>query len=127
MQKELGAFSACAVGDVDNDGKLNLLIGQDLGGVYHLEHSEGSSLGWNEFNIEITFTVYPNPFENEFIIESKQNDIVEIFTLMGQKVADKEIFVGTNYIKVPSESNGIYLLKVKSSGKVVKLVRNVKN
>ena len=127
MQKELGSFSACAISDLDNDGNLNLLVGQDLGGVYHLEHSEGSSLGWNEINIETTFTVYPNPFENEFIIESTQNDIVEIFTLMGQKVADKEIFEGKNYIKVPSESNGIYLLKVKSSGKVVKLVRNVKN
>jgi len=126
MQKELGSFSACAVGDVDNDGNLNLFIGQDLGGVYHLEHTEGSSLGSIEIETEQTFVVYPNPFENEFIIESTQIDFVEIFNLMGQKIAEQEIIQGENSFQTSNGNNGIYFLRFKSSGKTVKLVRSYK-
>jgi len=120
MQKELGGFSACAVNDLDNDGNLNLFIGQDLGGIYHLEHTDGSSLGLVENESEPAIIVYPNPFENEFTIQSSVNESLEIYNLMGQKIAKRNIEIGENKV-IFDYGNGIYLLKFNQSGKIVRV------
>ncbi len=127
MQKELGAFSSCAVGDLDNDGNLNMLIGQDLGGVYHLEHTEGSNLGINENESLPEIIVFPNPFENEINIKSSIEEEVEIFNYLGQKLEERKIEIGENKFKISDNSSGIYLLKFKNSGRVVKLICSGKN
>ena len=45
LSKAIGGYSSCAVADLDGDNKLNLFVGQDLGGLFHLEHDENSNLG----------------------------------------------------------------------------------
>jgi hypothetical protein len=127
MQKELGSFSACAVSDLDNDGNLNLLIGQDLGGVYHLEHTEGSNLGINENESLPEIIVFPNPFENEINIKSSIEEELEIFNYLGQKLEERKIEIGENKFEFTHNSSGIYLLKFKNSGRVVKLICSGKN
>jgi hypothetical protein len=126
LQKEIGTFSACAVADIDSNGKLDLFVGQDLGGIFHLEHSEGSNLGINENESVPEISVFPNPFENKITIKSSIEEELEIFNYLGQKVDELKIEIGENKLQFTKNSNGIYLLKFKKSGRIVKLV-SIKN
>jgi hypothetical protein len=123
LQKEIGTFSACAVSDLDNDGKLNLFIGQDLGGLYHLEHLEGSSLGLNDLQ-EDDFKIYPNPFSNELTIEmNRAGESVSIFDVLGNIVEVRNLEIGINTFNYETISSGIYIVKFKLSGKVKRIVK----
>ncbi|MBU3659880.1 MAG: T9SS type A sorting domain-containing protein [Flavobacteriales bacterium] len=127
LQKEIGTFSACAVSDIDANGKLDLFIGQDLGGIFHLEHSEGSNLGININESVPEIIVFPNPFENEITIKSSTEEALEIYNYLGQKVEERKIEIGENKIDFAPNSSGIYLLKFKNSGSVTKLIRKISN
>ena len=123
LQKELGTFSACTVSDIDNDGKLNLFIGQDLGGIYHLEHLEGSSLDVTELNEE-AFNLYPNPFSDDFIVESsREGESMIVFDVLGNHVQTFILQSGKNTIDIGNTSNGIYLVKFVNSGSVKRIVK----
>lgn len=123
LQKEIGTFSACAVSDIDANGKLDLFVGQDLGGIFHLEHSEESNLGININESIPEIIVFPNPFENEITIKSSTEEVLEIYNYLGQKVEERKIEIGENKIEFAPNPSGIYLLKFKNSGSVTKLIR----
>lgn len=127
LQKEIGTFSACAVSDIDANGKLDLFVGQDLGGIFHLEHSEGSNLGININESVPEIIVFPNPFENEITIKSSTEEALEIYNYLGQKVEERKIEIGENKIEFAPNPSGIYLLKFKNSGSVTKLIRKISN
>lgn len=127
LQKEIGTFSACAVSDIDANGKLDLFVGQDLGGIFHLEHSEGSNLGININESVPEIIVFPNPFENEITIRSSTEEALEIYNYLGQKIEERKIEIGENKIEFAPNSSGIYLLKFKNSGSVTKLIRKISN
>ncbi len=123
LQKEIGTFSACAVSDIDSDGKLNLFVGQDLGGIYHLEHLEGSSLNVTDLNQD-AFKLYPNPFTNDFIVESsREGESMIVFDVLGNHVQTFILQSGKNTINIGNASNGIYLVKFVSSGSVKRIVK----
>ncbi|NBR15523.1 MAG: T9SS C-terminal target domain-containing protein [Crocinitomicaceae bacterium] len=123
LQKELGTFSSCAVSDIDNDGKLNLFVGQDLGGIYHLEHLEGSSLNVTDLNQD-AFKLYPNPFTNYFIVESsREGESMIVFDVLGNHVQTFILQSGKNTINIGNASNGIYLVKFVNSGSVKRIVK----
>ncbi len=121
LSKELGAYSATFVDDIDNDGKLNLFIGQDLGGLYHLEHLEGSNLSVID-NVIHDFTVYPNPFQNEITINSAISTELKLVDLLGQQLCVLQLQIGKNQIELDSLNVGIYLL-VDSLGNCTRIVK----
>jgi len=123
LKKEIGGFSACAVADIDNDGKLNLLVGQDLGGLLSLEHLEGSNLGIEENESIPEIFIFPNPFEKIVSIHSSNSELLEVFTILGQKVAEYSVNEGSNIIELDGLTNGIYLFKFKKSGKIKRVVK----
>jgi hypothetical protein len=71
-------------------------------------------------------SVFPNPFENKITIKSSIDEELEIFNYLGQKVDELKIEIGENKLQFTKNSNGIYLLKFKKSGRIVKLV-SIKN
>ena len=109
LSKELGAYSAAFVDDIDNDGKLNLFIGQDLGGLYHLEHLEGSNLSVSE-TYDKNFSIYPNPFTEKIIINSTISTNITLFDLFGHQLYLFALEIGENEIDLNSLKKGIYLL-----------------
>jgi hypothetical protein len=58
---DAGAYSSFWVEDLDNDGNLNLLVGQDLGGLFHFEANPLSNASLEELNILPKWMIYPNP------------------------------------------------------------------
>jgi hypothetical protein len=94
------------VNDIDNNGQLDLFVGQDLGGLYHLEVDPNSSASIIEKNIEFKFVIYPNPNRGSFTIQhSFSEDItIKIYDVLGNELSKittdkKEIEFELNQLK----------------------------
>ena len=77
--------------------------------------STNCALENSEFNTT-SFSVYPNPSKGVFTVECEhniQNGVVEIYTLLGQKVFSEHIVDTHNkIISIQNISKGTYILKV---------------
>ena len=86
------AYSAFATSDLDNDGNLELFVGQDLGGLEFYEADPSSTLGLQEKTIESKIQVYPNPANNQITISGcSLNDEVSISNAIGKIVLVQDI------------------------------------
>jgi hypothetical protein len=91
---------------------------------------QGTTFPSNElFEMEINslFNVYPNPFDNFIIIDSKQEHeaTLEIFDIQAKKVSTSTILMGQNIIDLDKLAAGLYNLEIKSklTSKRMKLVK----
>lgn len=124
---DVGLYSSFAVADLDNDGLLNMLAGQDLGGLYAYEADPNSTLSVETFDEYNYFTVYPNPSSTILYINgnttSQENMNLELFTMQGQSVLCET----TNQkLDISNLNAGLYLLKILQGAKV-QLVKIQKN
>lgn len=121
---DLCAYSACSVNDVDNDGKLDLFVGQDLGGVFHLEHDENSNLDLAEQISSPNFSIYPNPTTGLFCIKSERIGIqMDLLDQFGRSCLHVQLEKSDTWIDLAFLSKGIYLLKEKGTAGFVRLVK----
>ncbi len=118
----LGAFSSVFVEDLDQDGRLDLYVGQDLGGIFRLEHQEGANLAVED-KLDHVLSLYPNPFSNTLnIVGHERIGNISLFSLSGQKVYNAEESSFAMELDLSSLKQGIYLLQREGKfiGKVVK-------
>ncbi len=125
QMKNIGGYSACAISDIDNDNKLDLFIGQDLGGLFHLEHDSASSIGLEEEALNSPqILIYPNPSEGIFYIEFSNQDAnveIEIVTLAGSKLAAFSTSPQENLIDIRFLPKGMYFVHVPIMGRTIKI------
>jgi hypothetical protein len=123
------AYSSFCVNDLNNDGNLELYVGQDLGGIYRFEHDPNSSSSLEETTLGRQIVLYPNPASNSFTVSSEKEMIqsIQVTNIEGKIIHSEEI----NTIKTVVNSNeyptGIYFVKVLlESGNTVikKIVKN---
>ena len=124
LSKAIGGYSSCAVTDLDGDNKLNLFVGQDLGGLFHLEHDENSNLG---INTEIIPTqnieCFPVPANKSLTIRLELiGDKLFIYNVIGQKIDELILNQGTNELDLQNYSNGIYFLQFINTGITRKII-----
>jgi hypothetical protein len=120
---ELGSFSAVAADDIDHDGRLDLYVGQDLGGIFRLEHELGSNLSQTELT-EPTITLYPNPTRNDIRVKASVNlGRITLLDLSGKCILDYTCDSMNCTLPLTDVKQGIYLLyhEGKPIGRVVKL------
>jgi hypothetical protein len=127
QEKNIGGYSACAIGDLDNDTNLDLFIGQDLGGLFHLEHDSLSNLGLAKpYSIMPEIHVYPNPTNEHITIASDKqfgNAEILIYSSTG-KLMDQKIAKMTNInFSVADYSNGIYFIRIPELGYTTKFIK----
>jgi hypothetical protein len=125
LMKNVGAYSACAISDIDNDNKLDLFIGQDLGGIFHLEHDSSSSIGIEEayFN-EPKIQIYPNPTNGKLVVELlnlEPNFQIEIYSTLGSRLAEFKMNAISNVIDISSLPAGIYIVYIPNIGQSIKI------
>jgi hypothetical protein len=121
---DLGAYSACSIVDIDSDGKLDMFVGQDLGGVFHLEHDASSSLGTTAIEKGIEFSIHPNPSGGVFYIESQKTGFsLYLMDQFGRKCHTIFIDSNTTIVDVSFLSNGLYFLQAEDYSGVVRLVK----
>ncbi len=126
LASTIGAYSACSVKDIDNDGNLDLFIGQDLGGVFHLEHDSNSSVGIyeNSFEEDDLF-IFPNPTNGIFTLQTKNGPLnVTIYGSDGKTLHQFLIIDTYTEIDIAALQKGIYFLKTNNSESVYRIMKN---
>ena len=124
LSRAIGGYSSCAVADLDGDNKLNLFVGQDLGGLFHLEHDVNSNLGtYEEINTIQTIDCFPIPVATSLTIRLElMEDRLFIYNAIGQKVDELFLQQGTNEVDMRNYSDGIYLFQFINSGITRKII-----
>ena len=108
-----GVESAISVYDIDNDGVMDLLVGNYSGG---LAHYKGSMISSVELNQPIDdLKIYPNPTAKLITVDIGSNELtnssIEIFDLLGKIIYSKPIETTKTVIDLYPFTSGIYLLK----------------
>ena len=112
---DVETYSSCWVNDLDGDENLDLFVGGDLGGIFHLEHSESGTLSIKDKIDNHTFKIFPNPTSD--IIHISGYDVkglnqysIELITVLGEQVYFSKNFSQT--INVSHLKKGVYFLKI---------------
>ena len=119
LNMELGAYSSAYVLDIDNDTDLDLFLGQDLGGIFHLENEPGSNLGVQEHLYAPRIEIYPNPFNH--IVHIKQigpvkDEHVTLCDYSGKLIRQFELTSQEFEIDLSFLDQGMYVLHFVQSG-----------
>jgi hypothetical protein len=111
-----------AMNDVDGDGKFDLVIGNQSGGVVLYTQNNNNSIAESQLE-NSTIKVYPNPVSDFLNIESIAGQQMELYTLQGNLMQSFTIGSGLTKIDLSNLSSGVYYLKSTSNhvAKVVKL------
>ncbi|MBL7884595.1 MAG: T9SS type A sorting domain-containing protein [Bacteroidia bacterium] len=102
--------------DINNDGFLDLMVGNYQGGVAFYK-GVSNIITVNEIHIlNWNFNIYPNPATESFTIEMSNdlnnNYTIELFNVVGQKVNETFTSHKITTIKTEHLSQGIYFCKI---------------
>jgi hypothetical protein len=114
LQLDGGAYSAFSVNDIDNDGRLNLFMGQGLGGVYHFEHNPNSTIGVSELNHSLPVRIYPNPTRGLFTVDvgTMSAFSVTVRDAVGKEYVRQAVVGDDLKIDLTDAAEGVYLVEV---------------
>jgi hypothetical protein len=110
-----------AINDVDGDGKYDLVVGNQSGGVVFYSQYLNSSIAENT-NSTSKIKVYPNPADDYLTIESVNGQVLELYSLLGELIQRITIGSGVTNISIANLPAGVYYLKAQS-GFVVNLIK----
>jgi len=114
LSKNIGGYSACAIAELDQDSNLDLLIGQDLGGLFYLENDSSSNLGLEEWQKE-KINLYPNPANDHIIIDCQKPKVyarIYLYSISGQLVFIQDGYLDVLKLNLTSLEKGMYILKI---------------
>lgn len=125
----VGAYSSFWLNNVDNDIYLDLFVGQDLGGISHLETDPNSQAYLKELKNELQIDLFPNPTTGMIKVKgfSAENIQFRVIDLFGKELIGKCNFLGTTQIDLSDFSSGIYLILFESENGSSCTKRIVKN
>lgn len=126
---DVGLYSAFWVEDIDNDGLLNLFVGQDRGGLFHMEADPNSTASVND-NPVLTheWTAAPNPTSGRVTIQSKTAEMsaqLEVWSIHGERLLQTNC-IGKTELDMENYSQGIYLVIIRheKGQEVIRIVKN---
>ena len=111
-----------AMNDVDGDGKYDLVVGNQSGGVVFYSQFLNNSMAENA-NLNSKIKVYPNPANDYLTIESINSQVLELYSVQGELIERMTIGSGVTNISIANLSSGVYCLKTQSgcANKLIKL------
>jgi hypothetical protein len=123
LSAQIGAYAAAAIGNLDNDTHLELVVGQDAGGLFLLEDEPGSDLSLAA--IQLTpLHVYPNPTNAKVTISGIQGTCSgALFTVTGQCVLSIKEMTQDFTLDLSDLAAGSYFLNL-ANGQNALLIKN---
>jgi hypothetical protein len=73
-----------------------------------------STIGLNEKELDNSITVYPNPSQGIFVIESRSAITATIIDVFGKVIANIDLKEGSNQIDLSTQARGIYYIQLNS-------------
>lgn len=114
----IGGYSAPAIADITGDSKLEMILGNQRGGVACYKSADFSLIGMEE-KIISEMRVYPNPSNGNFIVdlgsvpfESYSEMTIELIDLSGRTIEKIKPTSSMVQIDATHLSKGTYLLKL---------------
>ena len=109
-----GKNTALVYEDFTNDGKRDMFLGMQSGGLfYFVNDSVASDLEINKDNYKLK--IYPNPTNNYLTIETTNESQILIYSNIGHLILDKKIY-GTSTLDISFLSTSYYLINIKQEG-----------
>ncbi|HKK89677.1 MAG TPA: T9SS type A sorting domain-containing protein, partial [Saprospiraceae bacterium] len=115
-----GIDASLAMGDIDNDGRLEAVIGNRTGGLVFYETDLMSS------SDEISYAkptgqlhVYPNPAHDFVMIalegDHLSNPVLELYDINGKLLQQHDLKEGANRLNRQGRTSGVYFYRVRDS------------
>lgn len=107
------AYAAPFIADLDNDGQLNMLLGQDLGGLYHFEVNPNSTLDVGQNGEVDKFNLFPNPTRGQITITANHTiQQIQVVELSGRLI--KTLSANSNEIRLDLSdlTKGVYFINI---------------
>jgi len=104
-----------------------LFAGINAGGVWKRPLSE--ILRINEINSDGSFYIYPNPANNQILIETNkiyEKAIISIFDINGHKIFEQKIDGCKSIINIANFASGVYIIKICSNKQCILINKFVK-
>lgn len=120
LPRNIGRRLHPAVADLDNDGFLDVLVGNDRGGLsffstdININNPITSSIDIEETLLEI----YPNPTKDMLTINCNSNQTMSLRSMDGKLIKTFSIEKGNNIVDIGEVKNGIYFLSTTKNGYV---------
>lgn len=109
-----GKNTALVYEDFTNDGKRDMFLGMQSGGLfYFVNDSVSSDLEIIKDNYQLK--IYPNPTNNYLTIETTNESQILIYSNIGHLIFDKKIY-GTSTLDISFLSTSYYLINIKQEG-----------
>jgi len=125
-----GINSHISIADINNDGNLDMLVGNYSGGVAFFKGDTNKVIIGIQENLTIDeITIYPNPTNDIINIDLGNNDLknakIQVVDLLGKIVATEQVNTSKITLNVNQYSQGIYLVKFSNNigSKVYKIVK----
>ena len=126
---DVGSRSTITAGDIDGDGKIEMIIGNSLGGLFL--YKQGPVLNVADYTFSQSgCSLYPNPASSSFVVKwegefasGAANVHVVVFNTLGQQVREVVTTADKGAVTIPASglADGIYTCQVRSNGKTVAL------
>jgi hypothetical protein len=115
-----------AIADIDNDGILEMVVGNERGGLSLFEtnfNTDGTPVSTHYIYTQPEVKIFPNPANEFFNVELKNGKgtyvNISVFNAVGQEVF-KDFFATSSYkVNCKGLSNGIYFTRIETGGEVV--------
>lgn len=103
--------------DVDNDGYMDLIIGNYEGGVsYYKGRSTPVSVRLIDNDMDWDFDLFPNPANNTLTLKIRSDNYsaysLDIYSIIGQSLVSQKIINDRILLDIQGLSQGIYICKV---------------
>ena len=103
----------------ENDPVGQILNATDTSGyIDQIQILDASPLSVSDFELEKNISVYPNPVQSTFKLETKNNiniESVSVYSVLGKKVIQNITRLNKNEYDISNLASGLYILKILDS------------
>ncbi len=96
-------------------GTYNVTVTDDIGCTFSTSVIVSSVVGISQNNLSHAVSVFPNPSNGTFQINTSADGQAEIFAVNGQLIHSEKIFAGKHTIQLKDAEAGIYILRIISN------------